>query len=82
MRTTLFAGLTVALGLWQALPPSSPSPGTLSLTGRVVTGSVADLRQVRRAKVTLTASSGPDRVTHTDTQGAYRSIGCPPATTR
>jgi carboxypeptidase family protein len=79
MRMILLAALTAALSFWQATPPSPPSPGTLALTGRVVTGREADLRPVRRAKVTLTASSGPARVTDTDTKGVYRFDRLPAA---
>jgi len=61
-------GLVVAgLALLQA--PAMPQ-ASLSLTGRVTTGSGFDVTPVRRAKVTL-SGVGATRVTDTDTSGVY-----------
>jgi protocatechuate 3,4-dioxygenase beta subunit len=68
---TLVCGLIAALAFFQS--PTRPSTGSLSVTGRVVTGIGPDTRPVRHARVTLIG--GPfnvTRVSSTDTKGEYR----------
>ena len=72
MRTVLFSVLSAA-GAFSTPAPLDSQPAPLSLTGRVVVGSGADARPVRRAKVTLTGSTlTAPRIVDTDTAGASR----------
>jgi carboxypeptidase family protein len=67
----LLPGLVMAAAtMWP--PPTVPSQKAPTLTGRVVMGSGAEIRPVRRAKVTLTGGAGAARVTDTDVKGEYR----------
>ena len=68
MDAILRALLVAGLALLQA--PATPQ-ASMSLTGRVTTGSGFDVPPVRRAKVTL-SGRGATRVTDTDTNGVYR----------
>jgi len=78
MRTILVGSLTAALTFSQAAPAPQAVPGTLPLTGRVVTLSGSDQRPVRRAKVTVTGAEAT-RVTDTDSRGTYRFDRLPEA---
>ena len=70
---TLLCGVVAALLAFFQNDPQRPPAGTVSLTGRVVTGSGPEARPVRRARVTLAgqALTAP-RFADTDTKGAYR----------
>jgi 5-hydroxyisourate hydrolase-like protein (transthyretin family) len=67
MRTLLLGLLSLAVASSGSQPPAT------ALTGRVITGTGAEARPVRRAKVTLSGAGLPDsRIADTDTTGAYR----------
>ena len=71
MRTFLFGVAASLLAL--TLVGSAQQPPSLSINGRIVTGSGMDARPVRRARVTLTG--GPltaPRIGDSDANGAYR----------
>lgn len=73
MRTFVCGAIAALLALSQMDARRPPQTGLRSLTGRVVTGTGADARPVRRAMVTL---AGPGlttpRFADTDAKGIYR----------
>jgi protocatechuate 3,4-dioxygenase beta subunit len=74
---TLLAGVAMTIVV-SAIPSGQQAP-TSSLTGTVMTGSGADARPVRRARITLTGGGlTAPRVTDTDAKGFYRLDRLPP----
>jgi hypothetical protein len=73
MRILLCGIVAAALAFSQAPVRQSAPAGGTSLTGRVLTGTGAAARPVRRARVTLLGRGlTSPRVTDTDTRGGYR----------
>jgi protocatechuate 3,4-dioxygenase beta subunit len=74
MRVLLCGIVAAALAFAQAPQVGqAPAAGTMSLTGRVITGTGQEARPVRRARVTLLGRGGDGaRMTDTDTKGGYR----------
>ena len=70
---TLILGMMAAALTFSQVPAAQPPAATASLAGRVVTGTGADAKPVRRARVTLTGRGQmAPRITDTDAKGAYR----------
>jgi protocatechuate 3,4-dioxygenase beta subunit len=80
MRVLLCGIVAAALAFAQTPQAGqAPAAGSMSLTGRVMTGTGPEARPVRRARVTLPGRGGAGaRTTDTDTKGAYRFDRLPP----
>ena len=77
MRTFLTGILAAILAFNLGAAAQQPPP--LVIDGRIVTGSGADARPVRRARVTLTgAGSTAPRIADSDAKGSYRFDRLPP----
>src|SRR5215467_10254694 len=81
MRTLLFGTIVAAVAFSQAPAAPPQATGSVVLTGRVMTGSGAETRPVRHARVTLSGDALKiPRVGDTDTNGVYRFDRLPAGT--